>query len=98
MGRHFKPQSNNPAPINGGRHFEPQSNGLTSTTGGRHFKSQDTNLNDLTKISHITRGETLQTPPHLEIDKPIDMEVDKESIDYMDEDPTVLMLREEGTY
>jgi len=30
--------------------------------------------------------------------KPIDMEIDKEATDYMYEDPTVLMLREEGTY
>ena len=26
------------------------------------------------------------------------MEIDSESIDYMDEDPLVRMLREEGTY
>ena len=32
------------------------------------------------------------------IDKPIDMEIDEEATDYMDEDPTVLMLKEEGTY
>ena len=31
-------------------------------------------------------------------DKPIDMEIDGEGIDYMDEDPMALMLREEGTY
>ena len=31
-------------------------------------------------------------------DKPIDMEIDGESIDYMDEDPMVLMLREEGIH
>ena len=30
-------------------------------------------------------------------DKPIDMEIDGESMDYMDEDLMVLMLREEGT-
>ena len=30
--------------------------------------------------------------------KPIDMEIDGEGIDYMDEDPMALMLREEGTY
>ena len=30
--------------------------------------------------------------------KPIDMGVDDESIDYMDENPMVLMLMEEGTY
>ena len=30
--------------------------------------------------------------------KPIDMEIDEEAKDYMDEDPAVLMLREEGTY
>ena len=32
------------------------------------------------------------------IDKPIDMEIDKETTNYMDEDPTILMLKEEGTY
>ena len=42
-------------------------------------------------------GETLQNP-HLETDKPTDMEIDDEGMDYMDEDPTVLMLKEEGTY
>ena len=31
-------------------------------------------------------------------DKPIDMEIDGESIDYMDEGPMVLMLREERTH
>ena len=31
-------------------------------------------------------------------DKPTDMEVEKEAIDYMDVDPTVLMLGEEGAY
>ena len=31
-------------------------------------------------------------------DKPIVMEIDDEVTDYIDEDPTVLMLREEGTY
>ena len=30
-------------------------------------------------------------------DKPTDMEIDGEGMDYMDEDPMVLMLREEGT-
>ena len=32
------------------------------------------------------------------IDKPIDMENDGEGTDYMDEDPMVLMLREERTH
>ena len=31
-------------------------------------------------------------------DKPIDMEIDDEGMDYMDEDPPKLMLREEGTH
>ena len=31
-------------------------------------------------------------------DKPTDMEIDDEATDYMDEDPTVLMLRKEGTH
>ena len=30
-------------------------------------------------------------------DKPIDMEIDDEGMDYMDEDPLKLMLKEEGT-
>ena len=30
--------------------------------------------------------------------KPTDMEIDDEAIDYMDEDPAIMMLREEGTY
>ena len=32
------------------------------------------------------------------IDKPTNREIDEEATDYMDEDPAVLMLREEGTY
>ena len=32
------------------------------------------------------------------IDKPANMEIDTKGTDYMDEDPMVLMLREEGTY
>ena len=31
------------------------------------------------------------------IDKPTDMEIDDEGTDYMDEDPPILMLRDEGT-
>ena len=30
--------------------------------------------------------------------KPTNMEVDEEAIDYMDGDPTILMLKEEGAY
>ena len=37
-------------------------------------------------------------PPHLETDKPIDMEIDDETTYCMDEDPPILMLREEGTW
>ena len=37
-------------------------------------------------------------PSHLETNKPTDMEIDSESMDYMDEDPPILMLREERTY
>jgi len=61
-GRHFKTQSNYSISTNGGRHFKSQANNTTSTNGGIHFKAQDTDPNDLTKIAHITRGETLQTP------------------------------------
>ena len=32
------------------------------------------------------------------IDKPTNREIDEEATDYMDEDPAVLMLSEEGTY
>jgi len=31
-------------------------------------------------------------------DKPVNMEVDSESTDYIDEEPRVLMLKEEGTH
>ena len=61
-GRHFKSQENNQTLTNGGRHFEPQFSDSTSTNRGRHFKPQDTDPNDPTKIVHITKGETLQTP------------------------------------
>ena len=37
-------------------------------------------------------------PPHLETDKPTDIEIDEEATNYMDEDLVVLMLREEGNY
>ena len=30
--------------------------------------------------------------------KPTDMEIEEEATDYMDEDPAIQMLREEGTY
>ena len=60
--RNFKPQVNNQTPTNGGRHFEPQFGNSKSINGWRHFKPQDTYPNDLTKIAHITKGETLQTP------------------------------------
>ena len=61
-GRLFKPQVNNQTSINGGRHLKPQEDNQISTNGGRHFKPQDIDPNDPTKIAHITRGETLQTP------------------------------------
>ena len=31
-------------------------------------------------------------------DKPTDMEINEEATNYMDEDPAVLMLKEEGTH
>ena len=37
-------------------------NSQTPKNGGRHFKPQDIDPYDPTKIAHITRGETLQTP------------------------------------
>ena len=49
------------------------------------------------KLPHHNGGRHFK-PPHLEIDKPIDMEIDDEGMDYMDEDPTVLMLSKKGTY
>ena len=42
--------------------------------------------------------DSIECPDSFVTDKPTDMEVDDEATDYMDEDPTVLMLREEGTY
>ena len=36
--------------------------------------------------------------PHLEIGKPTDTKVNDEATNYMDEDPIMLTLREEGTY
>ena len=53
---------NNQIPANGGRHFKPQVSSQTHTSGGRHFKPQYIDPNDPTKIAHITRGETIQTP------------------------------------
>ena len=61
-GRHFKPQEDSQTSTNGGRHFKPQVNNQTPISGGRHLKPQNTDPNDPTKIAHITRGETLQTP------------------------------------
>ena len=45
-------------------------------------------------------GKWMDSIEHLDtfmIDKPTDMEIDNEDMDYMDEDPPILMLREEGT-
>ena len=45
-------------------------------------------------------GELMNNIEHLDAcvtAKPIDMEIDDEGMAYMDEDPLVLMLREEGT-
>ena len=42
--------------------------------------------------------DSIERPDAYISDKPIDMEIDGESIDYMDEDPMVLMLREEGIH
>ena len=61
-GRHFKPQENSQTSTNEGRHFKPQENNQTSKNRGRHFKPRDTDPHDSTKIAHIIRGETLQTP------------------------------------
>ena len=58
-GRHFKPQENSQAPTRRGRHFKPQEDSQALINGGRHFKPRDIDINDLTKIAHITRGETL---------------------------------------
>ena len=62
MGRHFKPQSNNPAPINEGRHFEPQSNYSTSTNGGRHFNKQPNTY----KWGHFKPQSNYQAPVNKE--------------------------------
>ena len=46
-------------------------------------------------------SEWMDSIEHLDayvIDKPANMEIDTEGTDYMDEDPMVLMLREEGTH
>ena len=53
---------NYPTSTSGGRHFRAQENSQAPTNGGRHFKPQDIDPNDPTKIAHITRGETIQTP------------------------------------
>ena len=46
-------------------------------------------------------GEWMDNIEHLDAyktDKPTNMEIHYEGMDYMDEDPLVLMLREEGTH
>ena len=53
------------------------------------------------KGKHNLFDEWMDSIEHLDAfvsNKPTDMEIDKEATDYMDEDPTILMLREEGTY
>ena len=42
--------------------------------------------------------DNIERPDALVTDKPTDMEIDDEAMDYTDEDPAVLMLREERTY
>ena len=53
------------------------------------------------KGKHNLFDEWMDSIEHLDafvIDKPTDIEVEEEAMDYMDVDPTVLMLREEGAY
>ena len=53
------------------------------------------------KGKHDLFDEWMDNIKHLDAfvtDKSADMEIDKEATDYMDEDLTVLMLREERTY
>ena len=53
------------------------------------------------KGKHDLFNEWMDSIEHLDAfvtDKPINMEIDDEAIDNMDEDPAILMLREEGTY
>ena len=49
-------------PKYGARHFKPHLDDSMPTYRGRHLKPQDIETSDPSKISHITRGETLQTP------------------------------------
>ena len=60
---------------------------------------QHTNLGN--KGKHDLFDEWVDNIEHLDAfmtNKPTNMEIDEEATDYMDEDPIVLMLREEGTY
>ena len=50
------------------------------------------------QMAQHPRGGRYFKPPHLVIDKPTDMEIDDEGMDYMDEDNSVQMLMEEGIY
>ena len=53
------------------------------------------------KGKHDLFDEWVDNIEHLDAfmtNKPTNMEIDEEATDYMDEDPIVLMLREEGTY
>ena len=55
----------------------------------------------MNKGKHDLFGEwmdNIERPDALVTDKPTDMEIDDEAMDYTDEDPAVLMLREEKTY
>ncbi|KAL0001336.1 hypothetical protein SO802_015117 [Lithocarpus litseifolius] len=59
---------------------------------------QHTHLSN--KGKHDLCNEWMESIEHLHAfmtDKPTNIEIDKEATDYMDEDPTVLMLKEEGT-
>ena len=50
---------------------------------------------------HDLFDEWMDSIEHLDafvIDKPTDMKVEEEVTDYMDIDPAILMLREEGAY
>ena len=60
---------------------------------------QSTNVSNRGK--HDLFDEWMDSIEHLDafvIDKPTDIEVEEEAMDYMDVDPTVLMLREDGVY
>ena len=74
---------------------------------GDNEKMEEGESKHLPQHTHLNKGkhdlfdEWMDSTERLDafmIDKPTNMEIDNKATNYMDEDPAILILREEGTY